>query len=163
MSPRRLPWVLLPMLALAGGCATQGKSPEATVSVAEVSADVRMGAARSFEHCTWYPGAAGFSFSRSPARPLGQLVLREDALLWGDYDMARSVFKVARRIPYDQMKVVHLAQKAGRNLLVIESADGTLDSFAIKHPSKAGGPPRLEPDPAATAEAWRFLRGLLRL
>jgi hypothetical protein len=152
--------MLAPLLL--GGCAAPGKAPGNVLSVAEVSADVRVGAARSWEDCTWYPGSAGFSFSSTPARPLGQLVLREDALLWGDYDMANSVFRVARRIPYAQVRVIHLAQKAGRNMLVVESADGRLDSFAIEHPSK-GRAPVLEPDPAATADAWRFLRGLLGL
>jgi hypothetical protein len=144
------------------GCAGTGKAPENVVSVSEVRADVRVGAARSFEHCTWYPGAAGFSRSSLPARPLGQLVLREDALLWGDYDMARSVFRVARRLPFSQVQAVYLAQRGEQNMLVVESANGALDSFAIEHPP-GQGVRTAQPDPAATREAWRFLRTLLGL
>jgi hypothetical protein len=152
-------------MALAG-CAGQGKLEDrrdGNVAVAQVASDVRAGAAQSFADCTWYPGAAGFSRpDAARVRPLGQLVLREDALLWGEYDMAQSVFKVGRRIPFGEIKTVWLAQKEGRKMLVLESADGGLDSFAIEHPSrdkKAAS----EPDAAATEEAWRYLRGLLRL
>lgn len=163
MSRCRLPaaW-LAAMVSALGGCAGAGKTPENVMSVSEVSADVRLGAARSFEHCTWYPGAAGFSRSILAARPLGQLVLREDALLWGDYDMAKSVFRVARRIPFDQVQAVHLAQRGEQNMLVVESANGALDSFAIEHPPRQGVK-TAQPDPAATREAWGFLRTLLGL
>jgi hypothetical protein len=150
------------LLALTG-CTTVAKPTDNVVPVAEVTTDVRTGAARSFDDCTWYPGAAGFSRPPDAAvRPLGQLVLREESLLWGQYDMAQSLFRVARRIPFKQIKTVSLAQKAGRNMLVLESVDGGLDSFAIEHPSSEKGRAN-EPDPAATAEAWRFLRTLLGL
>lgn len=151
----------LAILVTLGGCGTAGKPAGNELPVAQVASDVRAGAARSFDDCTWYPGAAGFSRPASaPVRPLGQLVLREDALLWGQYDMAQGVFKVGRRIAFGDIKTVWLARKADGRMLVLESMDGTLDSFAIEHPGKVKGG-AVEADGGATEEAWRFLRGAL--
>ncbi|MDB5797821.1 MAG: hypothetical protein JWP36_1723 [Paucimonas sp.] len=151
----KLRWSLPLCLVLL--CACSSKPPLApAVAISEVAQDVRVGAARSFENCAWYPDSAGFSTPTGAVRREGQLVLMDQALLWGQFDLSSGLFRVGRKIPFAQIRSLALAQKEGGQRIVVQDNNGRVDSFAIERHAERRREPAAA-DPAATTDAWRTL------
>jgi hypothetical protein len=127
------------------------------VPIAEVATNVQLGTARSFDACTWLPGSAGFSQAVSvPLRPGGQLLLMDHAVQWGRVGLGSSSFTVGRKIPFEQIRSVSLAQKSDQRLIVVEGNDGRFDSFGCaRMASRRGALPEF--DPVITSDAYRAL------
>ncbi|MDO8299657.1 hypothetical protein [Lacisediminimonas sp.] len=148
-------YVCLPALLCA--CTSVGMPSVPGVPIAEVVADLQRGTARSFDACTWLPGSAGFSLSSSaPVKVGGQLLLMDHAVQWGAYDLRFGSFRVSRKIPFEQIRSVSLAQKSGQSLIVVEGNDGLFDTFGCDRiGARRGALPAF--DPAITSDAYRVL------
>lgn len=145
------------LLFLLSAC-TGTRIPSApAVPIAEVMAEMKIGAARTFDACSWLPGSAGFS----PPVPVllrtgGQILLMGQAVQWGRYDVGSGTFNVARKIPFEHIRSVSLAQKKDQRLIVVEGRDGRFDSFGVQK-ARAAHKTVPEFDPASTAEVYRAL------
>ena len=159
-TPKSVLTFVLPatLLTACAGAPRPGPEP---VSAAEVVADIRAGAARSFDHCSWLPGSSGFSLAPQGTRRSGQLVVMDDALLWGAFDLARGHFRPQLRIPFTSIRSIALARQGTDRMLSVES-EGRVDSFYIEQ-RPAPAPGRLAIDADATTQAYLFLRKMLGL
>ena len=145
------------LLLLLSAC-TGARNPSVpAVPIAEVMAEMQVGAARTFDACSWLPGSAGFSLP-VPVSPRtdGQILLMDQAVQWGRYDVGAGTFNVARKIPFEQIRSVSLAQKNDQRLIVVEDRDGRFDSFGVQK-AKAMHKTLPEFDPASTSDVYRVL------
>ncbi len=151
------------LLVLLSAC-TGARTPSTPgVPIAKVAAGIQVGAARTFDACIWLPDSAGFSLSVPVvARTGGQLLLMDQAVQWGRYDLGTGLFKVTKKIPFKQIRSVSLAQKNDQRLIVVEGIDGRFDSVGVQK-MRVDRKPFPEFDPAITTEAYRVLIAQLGL
>lgn len=149
---------LIPLLAACGST----RVPADAVVIDQLSRELRSGSARAYDRFAWLPGSQGFTFSRAGMRTGGQLLLREDSMLWGRYESGAGWFRVAREIPLKRISTVSLAQRDAQYLIVVEAVDGSVDTFGVPKPAaRRDDGPQFESQP--TADVYRMLLSRLGL
>ena len=138
------------------GCGTPSTRPADAIAIDAVTREIRSGTAHSFDRFAWLPGSVGFRLADAAVNADGQLVLTHDALHWGRFDTASGWYRVARKIPLNQIRSVSLAQSDAQRLIVVEGPDGKFDSFGvIRH--RGARKVTTESDPVQTSHAYRLL------